>query len=68
MDTFDSAISLIINRHLQAKAIRILVDSLNGDKLDAKVAAAEATARLRAIQKINRGENRCIENLCDLED
>ena len=68
MGTFESAISLIINRQLQAKAIRILVDSLNSDKLDAMVAAAEATARLRVIQKINRGKSRCIENLCNLED
>lgn len=68
MGTFESAISLIINRHLQAKAIRILVDSLNSDKLDATVAAAEATARLRVIQKINRGKNKYIENLCNLED
>ena len=68
MGSFESAISLIINRHLQAKAIRILVDSLNSDKLDAAGLAAEATARLRAIQKINRGKNRYIENLCNLED
>jgi len=68
MGSFEIAISLIINRHLQAKAIRILVDSLNSDKLDATVAAAEATARLRAIQKINRGKNKYIENLCNLED
>lgn len=68
MGTFESAISLIINRHLQAKAIRILVDSLNSDKLDAAGLAAEATARLQTIQKINRGKNRYIENLCNLED
>ena len=68
MGTFESAISLIINRQLQAKAIRIWVDSLNSDKLDATVAAAEATALLLVIQKINRGKNRCIENLCNLED
>lgn len=63
--TYIDAIKMICEKNMEADAIKVLVNSLER-KLDAlKRSESEKTACLRAIMKINRGQNKDIDALCE---
>lgn len=64
MDTFMAAVQTIVNEHREAEAIRILAKAMEDDMEQIRSEAAEAKAGLRIIRKINRGKNKCIDNIC----
>lgn len=64
MDTFMAAVQLIVNEHREAEAIRILAKSMEDDMKQVISEAAEAKSGLRIIRKINKGKNKCIDNIC----
>ena len=63
--TYIDAIKMICEKDMEADAIKVLANSLER-KLDAlKRSESEKTACLRAIMKINRGQNKDIDALCE---
>lgn len=65
IQTYIDAIRMICDKDMEADAIKALANSLER-KLDAlERSESEKTASLRAIMKINRGQNKEIEALCE---
>lgn len=64
MDTFMDAVQTIVNEHKEAEAIRILAKAMSEDMEQIRLEAAEAKAGMRIIHKINRGKDKCIDNIC----
>ena len=65
IQTYIDAIRMICDKDMEADAIKALANSLER-KLDVlERSESEKTASLRAIMKINRGQNKEIEALCE---
>ena len=63
--TYIDAIKMICEKDMEADAIKVLANSLEKKLIALERSESEKTASLRAIMKINRGQNQDIDALCE---
>lgn len=58
----------IVNNGCEFEVLKLLVINLEQECIRMEMQVRKHRASLRAIKKINRGENEAINNLCDEKD